>query len=592
MRKRLERGESSWLSGEAAAVADNRYRERLFCTNLAPFYGRSGLIRHGRACRNERGRRRRHLSRGHHHRLLAPAAEASSEDSLLHTCYAWTSRVPATSDPPDPPLPLVAPPSSSRTRASAQSEQSLFRRRSTAEQQRPPRPIPRSRPAPSPPQLPLRTTRLVPIFPADRCYRRGSSRDRTLKRERTGDEEKRLLPRPLLPLPVSLSSSSTLPPKDILLRLGGTTTHAPTVASNHSRPNTPCRRSARRQQAMDSSASNSPAPQQGHAGQQQPLLSAPNAQQDSSQASAQPQQHPSPVSPAFPPSASQQPTPGQAADNGPLLPPHPVASSAGPSTSAPSPAPPTTRSTRKTAPPIIAFDPSADGSDDDDDDEEGGPKKKRRATAGARASSAKGSGNEAGGSAGPADPDDKGRRKIEIEYIQKKEKRHITFSKRKAGIMKKAYELATLTGTEVLLLVVSETGIVYTFTTTKFQTLVSANPDGTPSEGQKLIQKCLVRRALDSPCRTLANSLDCRPSPPTTRTATTSRRLPTVLSSPYLLPPRSVRSKRTLPSMAARSPSGRGSIVRAPRPVLRPSPRRPRTRLSSRRPVSTGRWSR
>ncbi|KAJ8293984.1 RING finger protein ETP1 [Rhodotorula toruloides] len=220
--------------------------------------------------------------------------------------------------------------------------------------------------------------------------------------------------------------------------------------------------------------------------------SAPNAQQDSSQASAQPQQHPSPVSPAFPPSASQQPTPGQAADNGSLLPPHPVASSAGPSTSAPSPAPPTTRSTRKTAPPIIAFDPSADGSDDDDDDEEGGPKKKRRATAGARASSAKGSGNEAGGSAGPADPDDKGRRKIEIEYIQKKEKRHITFSKRKAGIMKKAYELATLTGTEVLLLVVSETGIVYTFTTTKFQTLVSANPDGTPSEGQKLIQKCLA----------------------------------------------------------------------------------------------------
>jgi hypothetical protein len=33
--------------------------------------------------------------------------------------------------------------------------------------------------------------------------------------------------------------------------------------------------------------------------------------------------------------------------------------------------------------------------------------------------------------------DDKGRRKIAIEYIEKKEKRHITFSKRKAGIMKK-----------------------------------------------------------------------------------------------------------------------------------------------------------
>lgn len=32
---------------------------------------------------------------------------------------------------------------------------------------------------------------------------------------------------------------------------------------------------------------------------------------------------------------------------------------------------------------------------------------------------------------------DKGRRKITIQYIEKKEKRHITFSKRKAGIMKK-----------------------------------------------------------------------------------------------------------------------------------------------------------
>jgi len=45
-----------------------------------------------------------------------------------------------------------------------------------------------------------------------------------------------------------------------------------------------------------------------------------------------------------------------------------------------------------------------------------------------------------------------GRRKINIEFIQDKSRRHITFSKRKAGIMKKAYELSTLTGTQVLLL--------------------------------------------------------------------------------------------------------------------------------------------
>jgi len=78
-----------------------------------------------------------------------------------------------------------------------------------------------------------------------------------------------------------------------------------------------------------------------------------------------------------------------------------------------------------------------------------------------------------------------GRRKIKIEYIDDKSRRHITFSKRKAGIMKKAYELSTLTGTQVLLLVVSETGLVYTFTTPKLQPLV------TKPEGKNLIQACL-----------------------------------------------------------------------------------------------------
>lgn len=94
---------------------------------------------------------------------------------------------------------------------------------------------------------------------------------------------------------------------------------------------------------------------------------------------------------------------------------------------------------------------------------------------------------------GEEDDDDEGtsgkqqkeRRKIEIKFIQDKSRRHITFSKRKAGIMKKAYELSVLTGTQVLLLVVSETGLVYTFTTPKLQPLV------TKSEGKNLIQACL-----------------------------------------------------------------------------------------------------
>lgn len=86
---------------------------------------------------------------------------------------------------------------------------------------------------------------------------------------------------------------------------------------------------------------------------------------------------------------------------------------------------------------------------------------------------------------GSAPKETKERRKIEIKFIQDKTRRHITFSKRKHGIMKKAYELSVLTGTQVLLLVVSETGLVYTFTTPKFQPIV------TQPEGKNLIQACL-----------------------------------------------------------------------------------------------------
>lgn len=109
--------------------------------------------------------------------------------------------------------------------------------------------------------------------------------------------------------------------------------------------------------------------------------------------------------------------------------------------------------------PIINFQ-HEDGDDDGDDDDDDAPKSK-------------------------AADKKSGRRKIKIEFINDKSRRHITFSKRKAGIMKKAYELSTLTGTQVLLLVVSETGLVYTFTTAKLQPLV------TQPEGKNLIQACL-----------------------------------------------------------------------------------------------------
>jgi len=79
--------------------------------------------------------------------------------------------------------------------------------------------------------------------------------------------------------------------------------------------------------------------------------------------------------------------------------------------------------------------------------------------------------------------------------------------------MKKAYELSTLTGTQVLLLVVSETGLVYTFTTAKLQPLV------TQPEGKNLIQACL-----NAPHGTLPNTMPV--GPPMGRSAPTPGMVP------------------------------------------------------------------
>ena len=156
-----------------------------------------------------------------------------------------------------------------------------------------------------------------------------------------------------------------------------------------------------------------------------------------------------------------------------------------------------------------ASDVEEDGDEDDEGDDEPGS---RSVSKGKKKVPSNGVGiNPTDGQPGGFELVDKDgdsmRRKIRIEYITDKSRRHITFSKRKAGIMKKvssrwedrlreicfgslidasfelqAYELSTLTGTQVLLLVVSETGLVYTFTTAKLQPLV------TKSEGKNLIQ--------------------------------------------------------------------------------------------------------
>lgn len=68
-----------------------------------------------------------------------------------------------------------------------------------------------------------------------------------------------------------------------------------------------------------------------------------------------------------------------------------------------------------------------------------------------------------------------GRKKIEIKPIQYKLKRQITFSKRKTGLLKKVKELTTLTQTEALVILVSETGNPHTFATKKFVDMIRSN---------------------------------------------------------------------------------------------------------------------
>ncbi|KAG8849053.1 hypothetical protein FRB96_000953 [Tulasnella sp. 330] len=79
-------------------------------------------------------------------------------------------------------------------------------------------------------------------------------------------------------------------------------------------------------------------------------------------------------------------------------------------------------------------------------------------------------------------------RKIPITFIQDEHRRNTTFNSRKAEIIKMAYELSVLTGTELLFLAASETGLVSSFATAKLQPLVT-EPKG----------KDLIKGYLDTP---------------------------------------------------------------------------------------------
>lgn len=77
------------------------------------------------------------------------------------------------------------------------------------------------------------------------------------------------------------------------------------------------------------------------------------------------------------------------------------------------------------------------------------------------------------------------KRKYPIKYIENRTRRHVTFAKRRHGIMKKAYELSVLTGANVLLLIYSSNGLVYTFATPKLEPVVKEK------DGKELVWKCI-----------------------------------------------------------------------------------------------------
>lgn len=56
-----------------------------------------------------------------------------------------------------------------------------------------------------------------------------------------------------------------------------------------------------------------------------------------------------------------------------------------------------------------------------------------------------------------------------ISFIQDRVKRQMSFTKRKAGIMKKAHDLSILTGTEVLLIIATDSGSVFSYATSQLK---------------------------------------------------------------------------------------------------------------------------
>ncbi|KAK0536087.1 transcription factor of the MADS box [Tilletia horrida] len=113
--------------------------------------------------------------------------------------------------------------------------------------------------------------------------------------------------------------------------------------------------------------------------------------------------------------------------------------------------------------------------------------------------------NDMAGAKGEADAIT-GRRRIQIGYITNETRRASTFKKRKAGLLKKAYELAELTGSHVLVVAVNDQGKCYSFATPSLQPMV------THQEGQSLLKRCLANGQVGNDSTAFQSSQSGEPS--------------------------------------------------------------------------------
>ncbi|XP_031490891.1 agamous-like MADS-box protein AGL9 homolog isoform X2 [Nymphaea colorata] len=87
------------------------------------------------------------------------------------------------------------------------------------------------------------------------------------------------------------------------------------------------------------------------------------------------------------------------------------------------------------------------------------------------------------------------RRRVELKRIENRASRHVTFSKRRNGLMKKAYEISVLCGVEVALIIFSSKGKLYEFSSNPSMTNTLDRYQQHVNHAKDLISSEEVRRA-------------------------------------------------------------------------------------------------